>query len=71
MHAPLGDARLAQQPAIDAVRRATAVADRDRDGALGRHHVAAGEDPRVPGHQVLVDLDDAVLLLDPGDALEQ
>jgi hypothetical protein len=36
------------------------MADGDGDGALGGHHVAAGEDARVPGHQVGPDLDHAV-----------
>ena len=43
----------------------------DGDGALGGHHVAAGEDPRVAGHHVRADLDDAVVDLEPVDAVEQ
>ena len=48
-----------------------AVADRDRHRALGGHHVAAGEDARVAGHQVRADLHDAVVDLDARHAVEQ
>ena len=47
---------------------AFAVPDADRHRALGGHHVAAREDPRVAGHHVRTDRDDAVLDLEPGDA---
>ena len=43
----------------------------DGDGALGGHHVAAGEDARVAGHHVRSDLHDAVLDLDARHAVEQ
>ena len=47
------------------------MADADGDGALGGHHVAAGEDALVAGHHPLVDLHDAVVDLDAGHAVEQ
>ena len=47
------------------------MADADGDGPLVGHHVAAGEDARVAGHHVRADLDDAVVDLDAGHAVEQ
>ena len=62
----------AAQPGVDVARRLLAVADADGDGALGRHHVAAGEDALVAGHHPRVDLDhDAVLDLEARHAVEQ
>ena len=48
-----------------------AVPDGDGHGPLRRHHVAAGEDSGVAGHQVRADLDDPVLDLEPRDPVEQ
>src|SRR5215813_10976064 len=59
----------AAQPRIDVARRLLAVADGDRHGALARHHVAAGEDAGTAGHHVGGDLHDAVLDLQPFDAV--
>jgi hypothetical protein len=42
-------------------RRLLAVADGDRDGALARHHVAAGEDARMAGHHAGIDRDRTVV----------
>ena len=61
----------AAQPAVDAARRAAAVADRNRDHPLAGHHVAAGEDAGVAGHHALVDLDPAVLDARVGELGEQ
>ena len=47
------------------------MADRRRDGALGGDDVAAGEDARAAGHQVLADVHEPVLDLDALGALEQ
>ena len=47
------------------------MADGDRDRALGGHHVAAREHPRVAGHQVRADADDAVVDLDLRHPLDQ
>jgi hypothetical protein len=46
-----------------------AVADGHGDVALGRHHVAAGEDARVAGHHVGIDLDHAVGHFEPRHAV--
>src|SRR3974390_366320 len=59
------------QPCVDIARRLLSVAYRDRDGALGGHHVAAGEDAGVAGHHVGPDLHHAVLDLEPWHAIEQ
>src|SRR3974377_401448 len=40
------------QPGIDMPRRLLAMADRDRDRALARHHVAAGKYAWIAGHHV-------------------
>src|SRR3974390_3856453 len=48
------------QPRVDIARCLLALAYRDRDGALGGHHVAAGEDAGVAGHHVRSDLHHAV-----------
>ena len=47
-----GTCGMRAQPAVDVPRRQLAVADRDGDGALARHHVAAGEDAGRAGHHV-------------------
>src|SRR5512132_369197 len=62
---------LAAEPAVDVARRLLAVPDADSDRPLGGHHVAAREDPRVPGHHVVPNLDDPVGDLDALDTLEQ
>ena len=62
---------LAAQPRVDVAGGLLAVADGDRDRALGRDHVAAGEDAGVAGHHVRPDLDDPVLDLEARDAVEE
>src|SRR4051794_961169 len=64
----IGDAA---QPGVDVARRLFAVTDTDRDGALGRHHVAAREYAGMAGHHVGPDLDHTVLHRQPGHALKQ
>ncbi len=65
------DVRRSAQPAVDVARRLLAMADADGHRALGGHHVAAGEDPRAAGHHVQADLDDPVVDLEAGHAVEQ
>ena len=54
--------RGAAQPGVDVARGLLAVPDADRDGALARHHVAAGEHARAAGHQRRRHLHGAVAL---------
>jgi hypothetical protein len=57
----------AAQPGVDVARRLLAVADRDGHVALGRHHVAAGEEAGATGHhRRRIDADDAVVDLEAG-----
>ena len=49
------------RPGHAPARRLLAVARGNRHGALGRHHVAAGEQARIAGHHGLVDIDNAVV----------
>ena len=67
-----GRERLAAQVGVDAARGLLAVPDPDRDRALARHRVAAGEHAGRPGHERgPVDLDDVTVELHPGQSVEE
>jgi len=65
-----GVVRACPQPRVDVAGCLLAVADGHGDGALGGHHVPAGEDARVAGHQVGTDLDHAIGERHPGHVLQ-
>ena len=48
------------QPGIDITCGPFALAGRDGDGLFARHHVAAGENPRMPGHHIRTNNDRAI-----------
>jgi hypothetical protein len=50
------------EPGVDMPSRQLSMTDRDGDGSLARHHVAAGEHARMAGHHVGSDHDGSVLL---------
>src|SRR5262249_60865910 len=51
----------AAQPGIDVTRRLLAVADGDREGAVGGHPIAARENTGASGHHIRSDPDHAML----------